>query len=113
MDCVKIVTRNIFYKLLSSFRPLYDNFRDDHVVLRNLTRASGCVCFAENVVEAVLCPTMLYQPKVRKVLEEFLNQVNAMAPEMPDGSGRIIRFLLKEKGSKLFAIDVERKGAIS
>ena len=43
MDMLKITARNIFYKLLEVFRPLYDNFRDDCALLREITRLSGIV----------------------------------------------------------------------
>jgi len=43
MDALKITARNVFRRLLEVFRPLYDNYRDDHLLLRLLTRCSGIV----------------------------------------------------------------------
>jgi len=89
---------------LEPFRQLYDNYRDDHVILRNLSRADGFVYFGRNTVEVILCPTMQYQPQIRCHIEAMLEQLNAQIPLMPDESGRIIHFQLKKKTSKLFAI---------
>jgi len=44
MDALRITARNIFFRLHEQFRPLYNNYRDDHVMLRILTRASGLIC---------------------------------------------------------------------
>ena len=50
MDVIKILARNIFYKLLRIFRPIYDNFREDHKLLRELTQASGIIEIKKNVM---------------------------------------------------------------
>ncbi len=31
MDSIHIGSRNIFYQLIREFRPLYNNYRDDHL----------------------------------------------------------------------------------
>ncbi|MDP8217565.1 MAG: hypothetical protein P9M03_02440 [Candidatus Theseobacter exili] len=42
LDMLRILARNAFYELLTEdFRPLYDNLRDDHVILRTLIKAPG------------------------------------------------------------------------
>lgn len=41
LDMLRIMARNSSYELLKDFRPIYDNYRDDHVILRALTRAPG------------------------------------------------------------------------
>lgn len=104
MDAIKITSRNIFYKRLEPFVQIYDNYRDDHVVFRNLTRCHGFIHFGNDIVEVMLYPTMCYQPKIRGHIERLLAGINENKPIMPDGSKRIIRFSLREKASKLFAI---------
>ena len=104
LDSIKIIARNMFYQQLQPFRQMYDNYRDDHVILRNLSRADGFIYFGRNSVEVILCPTMQYQPQMRCYIETLLEQLNAQTPLMPDGSGRVIHFQLKKKASKLFAI---------
>ena len=41
LDILRIMARNSSYELLKDFRPIYDNYRDDHVILRAITRAPG------------------------------------------------------------------------
>ena len=41
MDAIRLSCRNIFFCLLDIFRPMDNNYRDDHVVLRELTRSMG------------------------------------------------------------------------
>ncbi len=104
MDSVKILARNIFYLIMEPFKKLYDNYRDDHVIFRNLTRSHGCIRFKENIVDVILFPTAHYQPKMRSIVETILEQINSTQPPMPDNSGRIIRFSIEEKKKKLLAI---------
>jgi len=41
LDALRIAAANMFAALLNVFRPIYGNYRNDHVMLRNLTRADG------------------------------------------------------------------------
>jgi hypothetical protein len=107
MDGIKIIARNTFYKLLESFRPIYDNLRDDHSILRNLTQSNGFIFFGITYVDVILCPTMQYSPAMRHTVEAFLESLNKQLPKIPDGSGRTIRFQIKKKTSKLFAIQID------
>jgi len=77
LDGIKIIARNMFYRQLEPFRQLYDNYRDDHVILRNLSRADGFIYFGRNKVELILCPTMQYPPHIRCHIEALLEQLNA------------------------------------
>lgn len=104
MDAIKITARNMFYEGFKQFKEMYDNYRDDHVVFRNLTRALGGVSFGEQVVDVVLYPTMNYQSKTKKVIEQLLENINKTIPSMPDGSNRILKFSLGQKANKLFSI---------
>lgn len=108
MDAVKILARNLFYHTLQPFRQLYDNYRDDHAVLRNLTHAHGWVTFGQTTVTVSLLPTMQYPPHLRRTITAFLEHINDTHPPMPDGSCRTIRFQLPKKTSKLSAIDTVR-----
>jgi transposase len=112
MDYIKIITRNMFYQALQPFKELYNNYRDDHVIFRNLTRSHGCILFGKNEVEVLLYPTAHYQPKVHKIMELYLQQINESNPVLPDGSGRTIFFKLAKKSNKLFAIPMLQKQPI-
>ncbi len=104
MDVIKITARNMFYTRLYRFRKLYDNFRDDHVILRNLSRSVGFVLFGSQTVEVTLLPTMQYPAAIRIHIQRFLDQLNAEKPLMPDDSGRVVVLKLNAPGRKLFSI---------
>jgi len=72
MDAIRISCRNIFCKLAMEFRPLYNNYRDDHVIVRELTRASGIIEQRDGIANILLMPTMEFQPATRKIVQEFL-----------------------------------------
>lgn len=97
MDMLKIIARNAFYEALKPFKELYDNYRDDHVLFRNLTQAHGVLIDRGNEAEVLLYPTVNYAPKVARIVNGFLEQLNATSPVVPDGSGRCVRFRLAEK----------------
>jgi hypothetical protein len=56
LDSLRIMARNSFYELLRDFRPIYDNFRDDHVVLRALTHAPGKIQAVDGTLVVELFP---------------------------------------------------------
>jgi len=61
MDATRISCRNIFFKLAMEFRPLYNNYRDDHFIVRELTRASGIIDKRDGIVNILLLPTMEFR----------------------------------------------------
>jgi hypothetical protein len=104
MDTLKLIARNVFYKKLEPFKRMYDNYRDDHALFRNLTHAHGLLFQQSDSVEAVLFPTAHYPPKLRRIVKVLLDQINETAPSMPDGSGRSLGFRLGEKTGIKIAI---------
>ena len=66
MDAIRLSSRNIFYCLMGIFRPLYNNYRDDHVILRELTQAMGIIEKRDGVINIQLLPAMEFQPKVKQ-----------------------------------------------
>lgn len=102
MDALKLIARNAFYHSLQPFREKYNNYRDDHELFRNLTRAHGVMITREDQVEVQLFPTAHYPPTLRKIIDELFDKINDDALCMPDGSGRRITFSLgKKAGIKL------------
>lgn len=51
MDAIRLSSRNIFYCLMEIFRPMYNNYRDDHVILRELTRSMGIIQKRDGMIE--------------------------------------------------------------
>jgi hypothetical protein len=94
MDAIKLIARNAFYTLLIPFKKSYDNYRDDHAILRNLTHAHGLLIGTKSHLRIVLYPTAHYAPALRKIVEELLHRINLTHPELPDGTSRKIIFEL-------------------
>jgi len=104
MDIIKIIARNMFYQLLEPFKTSYNNYRDDHVVFRNMTRSAGILVNHEDSIVVSLMPTIAYEPKTYKIVSSFFDFVNQTNPVLPDGSNRKITFTLHQKTNNLFAI---------
>ena len=102
-DALKFVARNAFYNALAPFKETYDNYRDDHILFRNLTHAPGLLIEKGLSVEAILYPTAHHPPARRKLIEELLDQINLQGHTMPDGSGRTTTFKLGEKEGMVLA----------
>ena len=105
MDAVKVLARNAFYRMLSPFKNAYDNYRDDHDYFRKLTRSHGILIRRADHLEVQLISPVNFPPKIRRVIEQFLEQLNAIDMELPDGSGRKIRLFLGSKAGIQLAHD--------
>ena len=104
MDGVKIIARNLFYLLLQPFKEAYDNYRDDHMLFRHLTRSPGLIRETDNKVEIVFLPQANFPPKVLGIINDLLEQLNHRLLPMPDQSGRIIQFGLLQNDAIEFKI---------
>jgi len=96
-DALKLIARNAFYKALAPFKETYDNYRDDHVLFRNLTQSPSLLTFNGNELKVTLYPTAHHPPARRKLIEELLDQLNQTGVIFPDGSGRRIQLELGKK----------------
>jgi hypothetical protein len=56
MDGIKITARNLFYILLQPFKEAYNNYREDQVLFRHLTRSHGLLRDRGPVTEVLLFP---------------------------------------------------------
>ena len=97
MDALKLIARNSFYQTLQPFKKEYNNYRDDHVLFRNLTHANGIMISSRNMVEIQLFPTAHYTPALQSIINNILNKLNEQNLRFPDGSGRRISFCLGNK----------------
>ena len=95
MDCVKIVARNIIYNRLSAFRPIYDNRRNDHVILRELIESTGHI--HEDAVSVVvsLYPSRHFPKEVKGKILDYLFDVSLEANRFYK-PGKTIVFKLHE-----------------
>ena len=104
MDLLKPIARNAFYDTLEPFKTRYDNYRDDHTLFRNLTQAHGMLIEQGEHVHVLLHPTTNYAPHTERIVTTFLDELNATAPLMPDGSGRRLHFRLGQEAGVQLAI---------
>ncbi len=108
MDCIKIIARNIFYKAIARFKKKYDNFRDDHVLFRNVTQGHGVIKLNKDDVHVTIFPTAHLQPKIRGIIDEVFDELNKRKPKFPDGSERIVKLKIGNKHNDLlFAVQQE------
>ena len=78
MDAIRITCCNLFLGCLDVFRTFYDNRRDDHELLRALTRAPGFVAFRHGTVCITLVPELAVQPKAFASMRRFCQEVSAI-----------------------------------
>jgi hypothetical protein len=76
MDAVKITARNIIYQLLEIFRPIWNNYRNDLVVLRELITAMGHIEEAETTIIIYLNPTRQFSKKEKTKIALFCFQIS-------------------------------------
>ena len=73
VDAIRITSRNTFRQAFDIFRPLYDNRRDDHVVLRALTRSSGIIIPCRDRIDVYLTPQLQREPAEWQRIQKFLH----------------------------------------
>lgn len=76
MDAVKIIARNIIYQLLEIFRPIWNNYRNDLVVLRELITAMGHIEETETTIIIQLNPTRQFSEKEKTKIALFCFQIS-------------------------------------
>ena len=77
-DAIRITCCNIFLAAMDQFGDLYDNRRDDHVLLRALTRASGFIFVRNGVIHIRLIPELTVQPKAKAALRAFCERATTL-----------------------------------
>lgn len=105
MDAIRISSRNIFCKLAMEFRPLYNNHRDDHFVVRELTRSSGIVYKRDGIAHLLLMPTMQFQPATREIVQAFLAQMSQQINDHFEGRSMPVHIQLLDENSNDLDID--------
>jgi len=72
-DAVRITCRNVFCRPLNIFRPIFDNLRTDHAVLRSVTRAPGLISATPEQIDVHLLPSITIEPAERERIRQFLD----------------------------------------
>ena len=99
MDAIRISSRNIFCKLAMEFRPLYNNYRDDHFIVRELTRSPGIIQKRDGLAYVLLMPAMQLQPAVRDTVQTFLAKISQQINQHFDGRSMPIKIRLLDEDS--------------
>lgn len=102
MDGVKVIARNAFYRALAPFKSAYDNYRDDHDYFRKLTQSHALLVNRSGRLEVHLITPVNFPPKIQRIVDDLLAEINQQKLVLPDGSGTVLKFFLGQKaGIKL------------
>jgi hypothetical protein len=104
MDIIKIIARNIYYLSFKTFKNMYNNFRDDHAIFRNIICSNGFIGHKDGVMQIQISPELELTPKVEAILTTIINEINQTEPVMPDGGNTKINLKIFENIANFFAI---------
>ena len=99
VDALRITARNVFCQVLKLFRPYYDNYRDDHVVLRALTYAAGIIVPQPHRIDIYLLPRLDRQPEEWDRIASFLRD---REKDVEQSFGTPVRSLLGHTDAQIF-----------
>jgi hypothetical protein len=77
-DAVRITCCNIFLAAVDVLRGFYDNRRDDHVLLRALSRAPGFLTYRGGTLHIRLMPELNVPPKTLTALNAFCQEATIL-----------------------------------
>lgn len=110
MDILKITARNMFYLTFEPFREQYNNFRDDWMICREFSRAHGVLQTNRNgTITAKLIPVMELTPKMIRVLNTLIENINCQNVEMPNQAATKISLELNKNINSFFAFESSEK----
>jgi len=69
MDAIRILAHNIHRQLHREFRPIYNNYRDDHRILRELIQAPAFLEETPQQYNITIIPSRIYGKAVDAILE--------------------------------------------
>lgn len=72
LDAVKILSRNIFFSMLKIFRPIYNNYRNDHKILRELICSHGYFSAEEKRLTFQINLERRLSPEQKRKIEHFI-----------------------------------------
>jgi|MDTC01.2.fsa_nt_gb hypothetical protein len=76
MDAIKITTRNIIYQLLEIFRPIWNNYRNDLVILRELISSMGHIEETKKSIIIQLNPARQFSKNEKYKILLFLFKIS-------------------------------------
>lgn len=76
VDAIRVTSRNIFCQAHAVLRPIYNDFREDHITLRQLTRSPGVITQnADGTLNLFLRPRLDRQPEQWRRIRSFIDIV--------------------------------------
>ena len=90
MDAIKITARNIIYQLLQIFRPIWNNRRNDHVILRELISSVGHIQETDKTIIVYLTPARQFSKKQNIKILAFLCKISQVIGELYKSDKTII-----------------------
>lgn len=72
MDALRVTAHNMFQNVMDIFRPIYGNYRNDHVMLRMLTRTDGFIWISNSTIQVRLWLKGRYANYQKKHFEIFI-----------------------------------------
>ncbi len=106
MDIIKITAHNMFLLAFKPFKEKYNNYRDDHLIFREITRSSGIVKINDmNSLEMMvnLFPKVEIYPKERKILQEIFNEINDKEVSAHENLNSKIKLKIDKEINSFFA----------
>ncbi len=77
MDVIKIIAHNIFYLKFKEFKEQYNNYRDDHMIFREISRADAILTQKEDYTELAIIPKMNIPPQIEKICTNIYDIINS------------------------------------
>lgn len=81
MDALRVTASNIFRNVQEQFRAIYDNYRDDHVLVRILSRCSGTMTRTAQATTFRLWLPGTIQPHRVRAIEALLSRIELQTNE--------------------------------
>lgn len=101
MDALRVTASNMFRQALRTFRPIWGNHRNDHVMLRMLTRCDGLVGSSDGVIEISLWLKGRYQQHQKRAFRTFLDTMTNATNIQFAGRATPVRLKLLDSAGNL------------
>ncbi len=104
MDAIRILAYNMFRAMVGLFRPIYNNYRNDHVMLRMLTHTDGFIWRSDQIIHIQLWLKGRYQSHQKKIFQSFIDKMNNFINGHFQGRAATVKIGLFDNASKLSEI---------
>jgi len=101
MDAIRVTCRNVFIQPFRIFRAEFGDHRDDHVILRRLTRSAGFIIARDGCLEVYLTPRLALTPSQAERVRAFLSVCEHRARQQFGDRALPLRFHLVDDKVRL------------